>query len=371
MAAGNTLASGDAAVGPASRAGADPRAVWRPSLAGVVSRSIVLTAVLGLVLAAPLLVPAPQVNIVSRAAVYAVVALSLNVLIGYTGQVSLGHSAFVGVGAFSAGFALTNLALPWAAAALVAVGIGALTSMILGGIALRIKGMYLALVTIAYGLFAERVIFNIRSVTGGGAGMPADRPSFAAGDIPYAYVCIAGLALVWAIDWRLTASKAGRAIQAIRDNERVASSWGINITGYKLLAFVISGSMAALAGALFASIEQIVSPITFSFGLSLTFVLMTVIGGVGSRPGVVIGGIIFAVLPTILTGLHDGVSWWPAFIDSQWEPLIGATLLLLTLTAFPGGLAQQLGPLIRWLSFKPLHDRHGHAHTAGGADVRP
>ena len=253
---------------------------------GLILRGVLMAALLGLVLAAPLLMPDAQVNIVSRVACFAIVALSLNVLLGYTGQVSLGHSAFLGVGAFSAGYAITELELPWIMAQLVAIGIGVLAALVLGIVALRVKGLYLALVTLAYGLFAERVLFGIGPITQGGAGMPAARPeAIGLNDVAYAYICIAALVLVWILDWRLTSSKAGRAIQAIRDSEKVAASWGINVTGYKLLAFVISGALAGLAGGLFASIEQIVSNLTFTFTLSLTFLLMVVIGGVGSRLG--------------------------------------------------------------------------------------
>ncbi|MBW3658105.1 MAG: branched-chain amino acid ABC transporter permease [Actinobacteria bacterium] len=343
----------------------DPRRIWRPSTAGYVGRFFVLGLFAAFVLTAPFWVPDTQTNILSRAAVFAMVALSMNVLMGYTGQVSLGHAAFVGVGAFSAGFALTEAQMPWMFAAVFAIATGGVSALILGGIALRVRGLYLALVTIAYGLFAQEVIFNIRAVTRGGAGMPAPRPAFASGDYAYFYLCVAAVLVVWVLDWLLTSSKAGRAIQALRDDERVAASWGINVTGFKLLAFVVSGSIAGLAGALFASIETIVVSISFGFGLSLLFVLMTVVGGLGSRPGVVTGGVLFAVLPTLLETAHNAWSWWP--FTALWEPLIGALLLILTLIFFPGGIAQQNEHLYRWLSFKKFHaEEHGPVANPGG-----
>lgn len=337
----------------------DPRIPWKPSRAGVIARVAVLAVLLLLVLAAPHLVPATQVNIVSKAVVYAMVALSMNVLMGYVGQVSLGHQAFVGVGAFASGFFLTEAGLPWAFAIVLSVVVGGLQALFLGAIALRIRGFYFAIVTIAYGLFAQEVLFNIRAITRGGAGMPAERPAFALGDIPYAYLCMAFLALVWLFDWRLTASKAGRAIEALRDDKRVAASWGINVKGYTLLAFVISGAIAGLAGGLLASIEQIVVSTTFSFTLALLFVLMTVVGGLRSRPGVVQGGIVFASLGALLDAAHSAWSWWPFGV--LWEPWIGAALLIVTLIQFPGGIAEQQAHLLRWLSFKPFHgeQRHG------------
>lgn len=430
------------------RLASDPRVKWRPSPAGYAARLVVHAALIAAVLAAPALLPSVYTNVVSRAFVFGIVALSMNILIGYTGQISLGHQAFFGVGAFASGYALTNLTMPFGAALVVAMVVGALTAVSLGVIALRIKGLYLALVTITFGLFAERVVFAIPAVTGGGAGMEAARPTWAQGDLAYAYLCFGALVLVWLFDWRLTSSKAGRAIEALRDDERVAASWGISISSFKLLAFVLSGIIAGLAGGLFASIEQVVSPITFDFRLGLTFVIMTVVGGIRSRPGVVIGGFVFATLATILTVAHETPGWGIAtenlpvsatappriiqlviglalvgaaaevfrhlvlhstglrrlaftllslglvaggltlglggffgyfslfkVVTAQVEPLIGALLLLITLIQFPGGIAQQLGPLLRWLSFQPLHAEEtatvGGGSAGGSMGARP
>ncbi len=398
------------------------RAPWRPSRAGGAARLVVFGALVALFLAIPLVITDTLINVYSRAIVYGIVALSMNILIGYAGQVSLGHQAFVGVGAFSSAFFLDKAGLPWGLAVVASVILGGLIALGLGAVSLRVKGLYFALVTIAYGLFVERTVFGITSLTGGGAGALANRPSFAQTDLRYAYLCFALLVLAWVFDWRLTASRAGRAIQALRDDERVAASWGINVRGYKLLAFALSGAVAALAGAAFASIEQVVSPITFGFSLGLTFVLMTVVGGVGSRPGVVVGGFVFAALPTLLDLSHvvwgDGETsctsappdiiqfllllvvalgvlerivhavrhgsggsriaavvvglpvvgafgWWAlggflghyclwSTIQAEMEPAIGAGLLLITLIQYPGGIAQQFGPVFRWLSFKPF-----------------
>lgn len=333
----------------------DPRERWWPSPAGVAARVSVIAFYALLVVMIPHLLPGTLVNVASRAAVFAIVALSMNVLMGYAGQVSLGHQAFVGVGAFTAAYFLSEADLPYGVALLASIGTGAGSALILGAVALRVRGLYLALVTIAYGLFAQEVIFNIRSLTGGGAGLRAPRPGLFEGDIAFVYFCTAILGIVLVFDWRLTSTKAGRAIEALRDDERVAASWGINTTAFKLLAFVISGSIAGLAGALFAGIEQVVTPVDFSFTLALTFVLMTVVGGLGSRAGVVQGGILFAILPTLLDKAHANWGFFPfTTFDALWEPLIGALLLILTLVSFPGGIAQQQEHLLRWLRFGPF-----------------
>jgi branched-chain amino acid transport system permease protein len=349
----------------------EPPAPWRPSPVGMIARAVVLVVVLGFVLSTPLLMPDVQVNILTRVVTFVIVALSLNILIGYTGQISLGHSAFMGVGAFSAGIAITNVGLPWIFAQAVAVAVGALAALILGFVALRVKGLYLALVTLAYGLFAQFVIFPLGPISRGGAGMPADRPEWAFGDEAYAYLCLGALALVWVLDWRLTSSRAGRAIQALRDSEKVAASWGINVTAHKLLAFVLSGAIAGLAGGLFAGIEQLVSPITFGFQLSLLFLFMAVIGGAGSRPGVVVGAVLLGILPFFLDIAEAN---WGFPLDGSAAGLVGALLVLIVLLKFPGGIAQLLAAPFRWLSFKPFRSTGSDAVVgveAGGSDARP
>lgn len=337
-------------------------------------RAVPLAVLAALVLAIPVLVDVVYINVVSRAAVFGIVALSMNVLVGYAGQVSLGHAAFLGVGAFSSGYALTEMGMPFVAALVVAAATSMLFALVLGGVALRVTGLYLALVTIAFGLFAQETLFNIRALTGGGAGLSAPRPELFAGDVAYAYLCIGMLGVAIAFDWRLTATRSGRAIQAMRDDERVAASWGINVTGHKLLAFTTSGALAGIAGALFASIEQIVSKEDFGLSLSITFLLMTVVGGTGNRWGVVQGGVLFAALPTLLDRAHAGIHVFPfTQITATWEPAIGALLLLLTLIKFPGGIAQQQGALLRWLGGGPFErdPDAGVPAQGGGMGARP
>jgi branched-chain amino acid transport system permease protein len=352
-----------------TRAAAD----WRPSAQGVAGRVGVLALLVLIVLAAPQVVPDVYTNLVSKAAVFGIVALSMNVLVGYAGQVSLGHSAFVGVGAFGSAYALTEMKLPFPAALVAAALTGAIGALIIGAVALRLQGLYLALVTIVYAYFAQETIFNIRSLTGGGAGQPAPRPSYLSSDVRYAYFCIAVLAVFLLLDWRLTASKGGRAIQALRDDERVAASWGINVTAFKLLAFMISGVLAGVAGALFASTEQVAVPLDFNFTLSLTFLVMVVVGGAGSRPGVVQGGVLFALLPTLLERAHENFHLFPfTAIDATTEPAIAALLLLLTLIFTPGGIAQQQAHLLAWLRFRRWSDVRESAGIApGGMGARP
>jgi branched-chain amino acid transport system permease protein len=331
-----------------------------PTLAGWIARRTVLLAILAGIVIAPLFVSVAEAGWISTALIYIVVGLSVNILMGYAGQISLGHQAFVGVGAFTSALMVSKYDQTFWIGLVVAALTGAISALILGFVALRLKGLYLALITLAYGTVAEFSIFTISAVTGGGAGADAPRPAGFSGEKAYVYLCMAVVAVLMYVDWRLVKSKVGRAIFAVRDNELAAASFGINVTAYKLIAFIVSGAFAGLGGSLYAHQTTIVVSNSFSFQLALTFVLMVVVGGLGSRVGVFIGSAFFAIFPLALN------KW------STYTPLIGAGLLLLTLTVYPGGVAQQLEPITSWLAGKPFSmHRKGATIQTGGAGVRP
>jgi branched-chain amino acid transport system permease protein len=337
----------DVASGPDVAEAAEPPPSLQPEarFAGSAGRKVFLAAVLGVILVVPLLVPQFQADWISLALVYVIIGLSINILMGYAGQISLGHQAFVGVGAFASALAVSKGGLPFPIALLLAAGTGAVAAVVLGLVALRLKGLYLALITLAYGAIAEGTLFSIGSLTGGGAGSDAPRPPGFHSNRAYVYLCMGILALLFGLDWRLLKSKAGRAILAIRENELAAASFGINVVAYKLLAFVLSGAFAGIAGSLFAHRRTVVVGVDFDFTRALTFVLMVVVGGLGSRPGIFIASAFFALFPLVFNS-------WTIYV-----PLIGAGLLLITLTLNPGGIAQQLKPLTDWVAGKPFHLR--------------
>jgi branched-chain amino acid transport system permease protein len=338
---------------------------YRPSLAGWVARGVVWAGIAYLVFGFPLSQPSSDVPFFTTAVCYGIVALSLNVLLGYVGQISLGHQAFVGVGAFTAAYIMTVQGQSFWIGVLAAAAVGGAQALVLGGVSLRIRGLYFALVTLSYGLVAEQNIFQIQELTGGGAGQPAPKPEWFDTALRYYYLCVAFLAVVLYLDWRLMKTKAGRSLLALRENPRVASTFGINVQMATLFAFVLSGTFAGLAGALIASNDTFVSPDMWNFRLALVFVIMTVVGGLRSRAGLVIGGAFFALLPYLIEkipGVDTALAALPGPLDLTPElaPLvIGPLLLLLTLILFPGGIGQQIRPLSRWLAgrrFDP-HDR--------------
>lgn len=315
-----------------------------------------------------------QAQYAAQAASYGMVALSLNVLIGYIGQLSLGHQGLVGVGACLAAYVSSVQGFPFFVSLAVGTVVGGLVAFLVGLVALRITGLYLALVTLVFGLTLESSVFEVPFLSNGGAGQPALRPSYlpASDNRAFVLVCIAGLGLVFYLDRRLTSSKGGRALLALKENERVAEAFGVNVTAYKLLAFVFSGATAGLAGSLLVFNTQQFVGINYSFTLALTFVIMTVVGGTGSRVGVILGGTLYVALNPLfehyVVPLIDGLGG-PFTQSSKALPsLFGALLLLLTLAKFPGGIAQQLKPVLDWLSFKPF-DIHASKNASGPGAV--
>ena len=370
-----------AEVSPTRPAGAHAAPDRGPTLLGLGLRAVVLVAVLLLVIFVPVYYDTDKLlSYAEQAAIYAVIGLSLNVIIGYTGQLSLGHNGFVGIGAFTAAYALTKQGVPFELTFLLAGVVTAVFALLIGLVALRITGLYLSLITLVFGLTLETTLFEVEEFTNSGAGQPADLPEFFLNEPKYYYwLCLAILAVVLYLDWALLRSKVGRALLALKENERVAEAFGINVVGYKLLAFTFSGLIAGVGGAMFAYYSGSVIGTSFGFQtyLFLTFVLMVVVGGAGSRVGVVIGSAFFGLLDYFLeeTAIKGavldnvfGIFGEAGKAAEQFAPqFLGALLLILTLVFNPGGIAQQLRPLTRWLSGKPF-SLHG-GDDAGPAAV--
>jgi branched-chain amino acid transport system permease protein len=336
-------------------AGKEIPETWRPSMRGWMARRAVALAILVGIVLITATVPGVWADHLAHAAIYAIIGLSLNIVLGYTGQISLGHHAFVGMSAFVSGSVVTNGDQSFFAGLLVAVVVGALSAGLLGLIALRIRGLYLALITLTYGFIATNSIFEIPALTRGGAGMPAPPPAGFTGDHAYAFLCLGFLALTLFLDWRFVKSKAGRAVLALKESEAVASSYAVNVTLYKILAFMLSGAFAGLAGSLFAHQNGIVVANDFSFQQALLWVLMVVVGGLGNRVGVVIGSAFFALFEFLGSVPGIGPPMDRFLTDSlnrsfdQFLLVLGPLLALVTIIKFPGGIAEQISPITRWL----------------------
>ena len=328
-----------------------------------IPRAAVWLGIAGVALLLPLSLKDFHAQRWSEAVIFAMVALSLNVLIGYAGQISLGHQGFMGVGAFASAYMVTTHGQSFAVGLAAGVITGALASLLMGLVALRVTGLYLALVTLSYGLMAEEALFNL-SIFGSGAGVEAPRPELFAGNTAYYYLCLALLGVVIFLDWRFTASKAGRAVNAIRENEQVAASYGIPVAQYKLLAFVVAGAFVGLAGALYAHRNTQVVGQDFDFSLALLLLTYTVVGGLRSRWGVVVWAVFFTLLPQYLS---DQFGENTPFLTQA----VGAGLLVLILVFLPGGIGQLIRPVTRWLSGGPFRANEETAFVEEGVRGRP
>lgn len=353
---------------------------FRPGTGGWLARGVVWAFLAWVVLAFPVNFLSPfevgvsDIDVASLAAIYAIGGLSLNVLLGYCGQISFGHQAFVGIGAFASAYIVTDLQLSFWLAVAVAALFGALQAVLLGAVSLRLTGLYFALVTLAYGTFAQETLFGISALTGGEGGKPAPRPELFASGYRYYFLCLGFLVLVLWLDWRLTSSKAGRAMAALRENPRVASSYGINVRAYILVAFAVSGLFAGIAGSLVAHHDEVIVGSSFDFRLALLFILMTVVGGLRNRVGVVIGSVFFALLEEgalvsmfNLGGFFEGTLGLPTEFVAL---VVGPILLVLTLTLYPGGIGQQVAPIRGWLAGRRFDPHAGSVHDVEVSDVR-
>jgi branched-chain amino acid transport system ATP-binding protein len=271
----------------------------------------------------------------------AIVGVGLNVLVGLTGQVSFGHVAFYAIGAYTV--AVLTVAAQWSF--WLALPVAALLSGLVGALlalpALRVRGPYLAMVTIAFGFIVEHLAVEWRSVTGGQNGiMGITQPHLAGvamGERGVAIASIVLAALATFAFWRLARSRWGEAMRAVRDAEIAAESIGLNPVATKTLAFAISAVCAGIAGAFFAPLSGFVTPSTFAFSQSILFVLVVVIGGAGSVAGPLVGAAIVVLLPELLAGL------------AEYRLLFFGALLLAVLWAAPDGV---VGAVSRLLSRK-------------------
>ena len=343
---------------------------------GVSGGGIAARVAFWLVLLGILLLPARDVDFsitATTCVIYGIVALSLNILIGYTGQLSLGQQGFVGVGSIVAANLVTRADWPFALGLAGSTLAGVFVALILGAVALRITGLYLSLITLVFGIVIASSLFQLSSLTNGGAGLDARRPDVIGTNNRFYLFSLAVLLAVVYLDRQLTRSKLGRALAAVKENERAAEAFGIDVTKYKLIAFGLCGAIAGLAGGIYVFQLQQFSAQNFQgitgINLALLFVVMVIVGGAGNRPGVLVAAAFFGLLNTLLDFVFThGESvlrhvwllngYYQADSKAAVAGLLSAGLLLQTLIFNPGGVGQVIAPVTRWLSGQrfTLHD---------------
>ncbi len=243
--------------------------------------------------------------------IYAVLALGLNVIVGFTGVLDLGFIAFYGIGAYTAALLMLKCGWSFWAALPVATAAGALLGVLRGLPTLRLSGDYLAIVTLGFGEIVRLTFNNWVGLTNGPMGLRGIEPptigSFSfgfdaarGGYMRYYFLVLVLLALAVYVAYRLRRSRPGRALLAIRDNETAAAAMGVHLSRYKTLAYALGAAFGGAAGALFVSFNLFVSPNSFVFFESAIVLCMVVVGGMGSIPGAIIGAVILASFPELL-----------------------------------------------------------------------
>ena len=263
-----------------------------------------------ILLIAPLFLGKYTVFLLSLLAVYALVSLGLNLLMGYTGQIAAGHAGFLALGAYFTAIIGENL--QWLPCPLILLLAGVFTGAIgflLGIPILRLKGFYIAMATLAFGVVVSEVILQWSSITGGDDGFSVPTARLAGfafdSDFKLYYLIIPVTLLMTVLARNLVNGYIGRAFIALRESEIAAQTIGIDLARYKTIAFAISAFYTGVAGGLFAYLITYLSPDAFTIELSVDFIAMIVIGGMGSILGSIIGAVILTGMQQVLAGLLD------------------------------------------------------------------
>ncbi len=293
-------------------------------------------------------------NTLITTGIFMLAAMSLNLLLGYTGQLSLGHVAFFGIGAYASalttlGFSLTVFGMeithePWPAAVGIVIGtaIAGLSGYLIGKLALRLRGAYFVIVTISFAEVVRLVALNWVELTNGPLALPGI-PRLTLGSYTFwskesnYYLVLAFIVLAWIIIKRLVHSPFGRAMIALRENETLAMAVGIDVTRFLVLAAVVSGCIVGAAGALYAHYFQIIDPMVFMFLNTVTMVIMVITGGKGTLAGPIVGGLIFGIAPVILRN----------YVGPEVQWIMYGILMILIVYILPDGIVPAIE---RWFA---------------------
>ncbi len=295
----------------------------------------------GVILALPLgLGNSYYLNVLVFVGIYSLITIGLSLLMGYTGQISLGHAAFFGLGAYTSGVLSTKFGVsPWLAL-LAAIFVTGGIAFLIAAPALKLKGHYLAMATLAFGYIVFIVFNQASSLTGGPSGF-GQIPRFRLGnfllrsDVHYYYLVWTLVIVVLLVSLNIIHSRVGRALRSIHEGELTANIMGVNTAKYKIQVFVLSAVYASLAGSLYAHFITFLNPTPFGFHFSIVFVAMVAVGGMASVWGAMIGAALLTILPEYLRAFHD------------YDILIYGSILLLIMMFLPQGLFAGILSLIK------------------------
>ena len=247
------------------------------------------------------------IHLLETIMIYAVLLFGLDIVVGYTGQVSLGHAGLFGIGAYTAGVMVTKLAAPLLVTLVAAIGVTAFFGALLALPALRVTGPYLAMVTLAFGTIIQILINEMDFLTAGPMGIKLTKPNLLGARLDereFFWLVAILLVLSLIVVHRVLRSHLGRAFEALRGSPVASDCMGVSVYRYKVYAFVISAGLAGLAGSLYAFSEQYISPNTYNFELTVLFLLAVIMGGRKTRTGALIGATIIVVLPKLLDDIE-------------------------------------------------------------------
>ncbi len=243
------------------------------------------------------------IHLLETIMIYAILLFGLDIVVGYTGQVSLGHAGLFGLGAYTAGVLVTKLGAPLLVALIASIGVTALFGAVLALPALRVTGPYLAMVTLAFGTIIQILINEMSFVTEGPMGIKLQKPPLLGHQLDereFYWLVAVLLVLSLIVVHRILRSHLGRAFEALRGSPVASDCMGVSVYRYKVYAFVISAGFAGLSGSLYAYSEQYISPNTYNFELTVLFLLAVIMGGRKSRVGAMVGATIIVLLPKLL-----------------------------------------------------------------------
>ena len=243
--------------------------------------------------------------------IYAILTMSLNLIAGYMGQTSMGHAALYCLGGYFSGLLGSKLGWPFWITLIFGIIGGAIGGLVLGIATMRLSGSYLAVITLAFGEVVEMIILNFNSVTNGPLGVRnIPRPSlfgweFTTSNGGFYWLMLVLVTVAVLVSLAVLKSKFGRAVIAIKEDELAAKLMGVNTAKYRVQTIILSGAMAGMAGAFYASMNRYIDANSFNFDISMTILCIVIFGGLGSIPGMIVGSLLLIAFPEVLRALAD------------------------------------------------------------------
>lgn len=311
------------------------------------TRILIALILLAALIMMPICVNSYILRIMIMVALYGVLAISLDYIVGYLGQISLGHAAFYAIGAFTSVYLTKKCGVNYFPAALAGALMSAAFGVVLALLTMRMNGIYLAVTTMGFLEVIRTIILNWRKVTGGSQGMSSiPKPTlfgfkFTLTNGGFYYLILFYLLLTIVVTWLVINSRMGRSFKAIREDPLAAQFMGIGLYKYKIWAFVISAFFAGLAGSFYAHFLGYINNNTFTYSISISILCMVILGGMGSIKGVMLGAIILAPMSELLRSLTELMNNLPSWLISnpeRWRFVIYGVILVLMMRFRPQGI---------------------------------